>query len=252
MKNRIKIKLTAITLGICMLLSGSLMPIWAADSLTKESNATESKVQESIIPEEDIALEQVDLLAKEDEALWKFIDRESPNAEKHTARLAALEEPDTFVFQNSDGTRTVYFMEEDVKYVDSNGSTVIKDISLTKANNGFGIVRNEVDLLIPDKLTSGVDISLADYSVKLIPQNTATNVLAEQKNNSVVYNGVFGEKTALVYTPVLSGIKEDIVLSEYTENASYTFILKTNGLVLRNRDGKYCLFSLSKKDPVFY
>ena len=114
MKNRIKIKLTAITLVICMLLSGSLMPIWAADSLTKESTATESKVQESIISEEDIALEQVDLLAKEDEALWKFIDRESPSAEKHTARLAALEEPDTFVFQNSDGTRTVYFSQSNV------------------------------------------------------------------------------------------------------------------------------------------
>lgn len=39
---------------------------------------------------------------------------------------------------------------------------------------------------------------------------------------------------------MLSGIKEDIVLDEYTENASYSFILETDGLALfENENGRY-------------
>lgn len=51
---------------------------------------------------------------------------------------------------------------------------------------------------------------------------------------------------------MLSGVKEDIILSEYTEDATYTFILETEGLYLYNSDNGYYLADSVKVDPVFY
>ena len=50
-----------------------------------------------------------------------------------------------------------------------------------------------------------------------------------------------GEKTAFEYSLTYTGFKEDIVVSEYTGQTEYYFLLNTNGLVLEKLDGSYYL-----------
>ena len=73
----------------------------------------------------------------------------------------------TFVFQNLDGTRTMYVMDEDVKYINTNGETIDKDISLVSKTKRFGIVQNEVELLIPNSVQNGIDVAYNGYAIKL-------------------------------------------------------------------------------------
>ena len=161
----------------------------------------------------------------------QYVDSAQFNAAGHTQRLTELEELNTYVFANADGTRSVYVMYENVKYVDDNGTVKEKDISLKKSEGGFGIVQSNVELLIPNNPVQGVDLEYAGYAVKLIPQGLASAVSAVQADNSVVYDKAYGENTKLVYTPLLSGVKEDIVLTEYTANAAYTLSWKQMGCI---------------------
>jgi hypothetical protein len=55
----------------------------------------------------------------------------------------------TYVFNNIDGTRTVYFMGEDVKFVDKNGEIKEKDITLSSTKGGYAIGESNVELFIP-------------------------------------------------------------------------------------------------------
>ena len=51
---------------------------------------------------------------------------------------------------------------------------------------------------------------------------------------------MFGTGTSLVYTPTLTGVKEDIILSAYTGKSSFSFTLKTNGLaVIQNENDTF-------------
>lgn len=68
--------------------------------------------------------------------LPSFIDEDSEQAQKHLFRPEELEEANTYVFQNIDGTRTVYVMDENVKYVDVDGNVREKDLSLINVIGG--------------------------------------------------------------------------------------------------------------------
>lgn len=183
--------------------------------------------------------------------ILNYVDADEFDSAKHVRRLHALEQLNTYVFQNFDGSRSVYMMDENVKYVDENGDVREKDISLKSILGGFGITESDIELLIPLMPTSGIELGHLGYNLKLIPQNVMST-LASQIGNSVVYNSVYGSDTKLKYTPLLSGIKEDIILNEYTENASYSFVLETDGLALfENQNGRYLAVN-ENSDPLFY
>jgi len=57
-----------------------------------------------------------------------------------------------------------------------------------------------------------------------------------KSTDAVIYDNVFGDKTKLRYTPTFMGIKEDIVLEQYTGTNQFCFIISTNGLKLINED----------------
>ena len=192
------------------------------------------------VEEESITLEPL----TEDCKILQYVDEEAFEAADHAFRLPYLEELDTYVFQNQDGTRSIYYLYENVKYVDEQGNIREKDNTLQRETKGFRITENEFDLLLPHAVTDGVELTYQDYDVKLIPATegkltaTAPGTLQE---NSVVYESFFGAGTSLVYTPLLSGVKEEIILEEYLPNKSFSFLLYTDGLFLNNTDGSYIL-----------
>ncbi len=186
-------------------------------------------------------------IAKES-MISKYVNAEAFNKASHIERLHSEEDLNTYVFLNANGTKSIYYMDENVKYVDKNGDVKEKDISLVSKSDGYGIARNEFDLHIPISATTGISMSYNGYEVKITPQSTARTAPARQAGEAVVYDGFFGSDTVLKYTPMLSGVKEDIILNKYIPNASFSFILETDGLGLYcNENGYYLAESESSK-----
>jgi len=164
-------------------------------------------------------------------------------AEKdHVLRLREQEENlNTVVFQNRDGGKTVYLYANPVKYVDANRnvkdkSTALKaeNITLNGKTYSHSATENVFGQYYPTMPQNGVLITFGQYTVEMTPVITGILTLRDTAvaNNKVTYNKVFGNGTSLVYTPTLSGVKEDIILQTYMGKSSFSFTLKTNGLAI--------------------
>ncbi|MBQ8827865.1 MAG: RICIN domain-containing protein, partial [Clostridia bacterium] len=170
-----------------------------------------------------------------------FVGEKEFISSKHVERIKEKEELNTYVFLNSDGSESVYMMDENVKYISEDGHVFEKDISLVREDRSYKVNENEVMLSIPETAEDGIDFEYKDSALELVPQNGDENALAKlnETDNSITYHDYFGEGIDLRYTPILSGIKEDIILSSYTGENSFTFVLNTNGLKLFSEDGRY-------------
>lgn len=258
MKTKLFSRSIAMLLCLSLLFTGFAIPASTTTISNSVASSDEFKIDENIIKDDDQVVFEKKPISSDDIAIsnesmiLKYVDSSQFNEAKHTQRLTELEELNTYVFDNVDGTRSVYVMHENVKYIDENGSIKEKDVSLISKKGGFGTVQNDIELLIPNNPTQGIDIEYSEFAVKLIPQDLTDKISAKQTDNSIVYEKAYGEKTKLIYTPLLSGVKEDIILTEYTSDASYTFVLKTDGLNLYKNDNGYYLSKDSKADPVFF
>ena len=235
-------KILSVFMALCTVLTTLCIPPAPVAAQSTEMLISEPMDETVTLPveEEPITLETL----AEDCKILQHVDEEAFTAADHVFRLPYLEELDTYVFQNTDGTRSIYYLYENVKYIDEQGNIREKDNTLQRETKGFRITENEFDLLLPHAVTDGVELTYQDYDVKLVPATegkltaTAPGTLRE---NSVVYESFFGEGTSLVYTPLLSGVKEEIILEEYLPNQSFSFLLYTDGLFLNNTDGSYIL-----------
>lgn len=171
-----------------------------------------------------------------------YIDEEAFWSQDHVARLTEQEDLDTYVFLNADGSQTVYYMDENVKFLDGNGVVREKDIKLTASTSGYSTTRNNVGLNLPTNLAQGITLSYNGYDVNLIPENILSATTVRQQNGKVAYLNCYGKGTGLIYTPTLSGMKEDILLSSYTGVNSFSFLLNTDGLnMYQNEQGRWYL-----------
>ena len=248
-------KFICLFLALCLAMAALCIPTAAQEAVPLPlGELTEEDLVLSdegiIFDEQEISLEEeLTPLQKltEDCKILQYVDEQAFAEANHAFRLPHLEELDTYVFQNPDGTRSVYYLYENVKYIDEQGNVREKDNTLCRETAGYRIAENEFDLLLPHSITDGVELSYKGYDVKLIPGNetpgdTLTTVnLGTLQDNSVVYDEFFGAGTSLVYTPLLSGVKEEIVLEEYLPNQSFDFLLQTDGLYLVQQDGRYVL-----------
>ena len=258
MKHRLFSRSIALLVVFGLLLTGSILPV-SATTISEVVDSSNNLIldgdlikDDNFIISDEIILRADDPSIAEESMILKYVDSAQFNAARHTQRLTDLEDLNTYVFANADGTRSVYMMHENVKYIDKNGVIKEKDISLINKAGGFGITQSNIELLIPTNPVHGIDFEYSSFAIKLTPQGLATAASAVQSDNSVVYDEAYGENTKLVYTPMLSGVKEDIVLTEYTDDATYTFVLETDGLTLYNGDNGYYLADSVKADPVFY
>lgn len=222
--------------------------------------------------------EDTGLLYEDEEALSRLLG-ELPStiteaqAEEagHILRLKE-EEPDlnTVIFQNRDGTRTAYQYAYPVKYIE-NGT--IKDksnriISSDKAGYAYENEANEIKTYYPERLgNKGARLEYEGYAVELTPQIRgggaayslfgwgslqAAQVIEEitPAADGVHYSGALGAGAALRYTPTLTGFKEDIILSSYQGENEFSFVLKTNGLLLEEIGGNWYLIDEDTEEAV--
>lgn len=149
----------------------------------------------------------------------------------------------SLIFNTKNGEKAEFFYPYDVKFIDNEGLVHDKDTTISKAESCFVSTGTGVNISFPDKLTDGISVASSDnkYSVIFAPLDSADSYsdgFLTGDNSTVRYTG---QKASFEYGATFSGIKENIVLDEYSGVNSWSFRLLTNGLALHKIDGQYIL-----------
>lgn len=183
----------------------------------------------------------------------EFIASISGNEDHYVGRVKEMEDDlNTFVYLNADGTFTMKLFDHPVKYVDDSGN--VKDIGFgfeQHINGSYSTKDNVVETVFSKDIKDGILLNYKDVALTLVPiieekkdlrnlVKVETTVLSSLKDEETVQYH-YGKHTSLEYQLTYTGFKEDIVVSEYTGQTEYNFILKTNGLTLTKIDSSYFL-----------
>ena len=162
------------------------------------------------------------------------------------SRMVAIEEDlNTICLINNDGTGTMFFFNEPVKYISNDGKIVDKSNKLFKSNvqnycyyNKY----NDINTFFPESIDKhGVKVTDGVASIY-------TTVLGKEKNakkcklvneNSVLYEDVFGKNTSIKYSTLFNGYKEEIILRTKDVPLVYEFIVQYENLVFDDNMGHF-------------
>ncbi|MBQ3551379.1 MAG: hypothetical protein IJA41_10430, partial [Clostridia bacterium] len=185
----------------------------------------------------------------------------------------------TTVTDNGDGTYTMTLYDHPVKYVDEKGD--VQDISLeiaSAADGSYKTKANDIQTVFPKKISDGITLSGNGVNVKLTPSvqppserevaakpsegvrndegvvpydslplegkvspQVTDEVSTVTRLDSETVSYYYDNRTTLEYSLTYTGFKEDIVVSEYTGQTEYHFLLETGGLTLTKIDESYYL-----------
>ena len=101
--------------------------------------------------------------------ILNYVHAEVFGSANHVARLASEETLSSYVFLNADGTRTAYYLDEAVKFVDADGKVQEKDLMLVPTVGGYTTENNDIGLSIPTNPASGVTLLWNNTAVRIIP-----------------------------------------------------------------------------------
>ncbi len=259
---------------LCLLL---LLPSFSLWAVAQDAQNTENEIsRQALESAEALDLQRAELVSDLDEEslIFNYVDRASFIEAGHVERVYEDEEPNTYVFKNADGSKTVYFLDEDVKYVNAGGEATEKKLDLVALDGGYTTRASNVSLALPNAIASGVTLAYNGNSVTLTPKpQTLTGgtvtmsagsaltgtagasmtadleaALVEQAlqiapigiaSGKADYQNVFGTGTTLRYTPTLSGVKEDVILDAYRGQNTFAFTLNTGSLSVFEENGQY-------------
>ena len=244
--NLSKIKITALSLALFLVLSFVLSPVYAIEagpqlnSGTVDSNSTIiTALSESDIPE--------------------VLDFNEAKNKGHISRERELEEDlFTAIFANDDGTKTMYIFGAPIKYIDSNGEVKDKSTKLSLSGTELITADNDVTVSFPQYASQGISVSKENINISMAPNYVSASAnarIAEQTSktqygNKVTYQNAFGSNIHLSYTATFSGVKEDIILDNYTDLDEFSFVINTNGLYMIKNSNGSCSFIDPSTDSV--
>ena len=209
----------------------------------------------------------VELADKEldDYEIPEVISAKDIKKNRHANRLFAQETDDySIVYQNKDGSKTMYYFDEPVKYTDENGTVCDKSTKLSEADKGgyaFVSADNDINVYMPEQLDAetGIIVENGEYTIEMSPIgiNSAdvSEIITETENkydkhDIVEYNDVFGDATTIEYSAQLNGVKENIILDRYNGKNEFSFDIDTNGLSLRDEGGYFSITDDEKNEIV--
>ena len=111
MKRTFLKKLLCFALVLSMLFSNSIFSFASPTISASEGNTQTNNELQAEPTENTLVLGKV----------LDYVDTATFEAANHTKRLEYLEELNSYVFENEDGTRTVYLLQENVKYLNESG-----------------------------------------------------------------------------------------------------------------------------------
>lgn len=163
-----------------------------------------------------------------------------------------------------DGSTTVYSFAEPVLFTDENGKLRFKDNAIVKQTDqskisqgyDYGNTQNDYKISISSDSSKGVMVETEDASFSITAISNAqvkgyiTNTeKAGKEYGNFEYPGIFGEGTSLKYFLQLNGIKEEIILSQNTNQNAFNFLLTTkNCTPALNEDGSISLLDQNKEE----
>ena len=155
---------------LCLLL---LLPSFSLWAVAQEAQNTENEIsRQAIESAEALDLQRAALLSDLDEEslIFHYVDRASFIEAGHVERVPSDEEPNTYVFKNADGSKTVYFLDEDVKYLNAGGEATEKKLDLVALDSGYTTRASNVSLALPSAIANGVTLAYNGNSVTLTPK----------------------------------------------------------------------------------
>lgn len=182
--------------------------------------------------------------------LLNYVDRTQFYSEKHVRRIEKDEKLNTYVFKNSDGTDTIYILDENVKYINEVGNIVEKDIGLIKKGSLYTTISNDVYVSFPEKISSGIELRYLDNSILLKPVTDGKDTFAIKKEDFVEYSDIFGEGISLRYAPTIDGFKEDIIMDSPSDIKEFKFILNTDSMKIMSDEAGYYLVKDDNKEKI--
>ena len=218
-----------------------------------ESSGLDDENVTTIIPSDNLQDIYFELQAED---VPELIDFNEAKEKGHVQRLRE-KEPDnnTIIFLNEDSTETMYVFAEPIKYTDVNGEIKDKSRTLSLVENNYTMPENDVRVYFPTNVSDGISASKGEYTVSMMPVPTisetiTTDTTAVLANNKVIYSDVFGTADVL-YTPLYSGFKEDIILESYNGVNEFNFFVYTNGLIpIKNENGSVSFFDPDTAESV--
>ena len=223
------------------------------EELLPEETITEETVAEE--PEEapiDAVLEQEEIVYNTSALTLDNLPEYIVNntLEKDVIAVGLAEEDMTelssFTTINEDESRTLYLFGDPVKYIDKTDNSIrfIDNSILPVTSENGGLLAptvtgyknggNSYDLLMPNRINMGVRFTSDDISVLMTPAvasaaqgNLKTHSFLGITEQVVEYRNVFGSGIHLQYTPVNSGVKENIILDSYSGVNTFNFTIST-------------------------
>ena len=246
----VKKEVLSITLLFCFIFSIFTNSVYAVGDI--ESAVFDSSDQMLATPEQ---------LVLSSEDVPEVINFSDAQEKGHILRLREKEPDDnTVIFLNNNNTETMYIFAEPIKYTDEYGNKKDKSTELTLSDGVFEMTQNDINVSFATNISKGISISREDIEITMTPIFTATNengnhsidateTVGIMENNRMTYTNVFDSAT-LVYTPLYSGFKEDIVLDSYNGTNEFSFVVNTNGLIpIKQDNGSVWFYEISADVP---
>lgn len=262
---------TVLLLAISLL--STSIPVYAHENgnADNENSTSEESVEEAdrnllkdLMPG-DLSLVELSDKELDDYEIPEVISVKDIKEKEHANRLFAQETDDySIVFQNKDGSKTMYYFDEPIKYTDENGTVCDKSTKLSEADkDGYAFVsaENDINVYMPEQLDSetGIIVKSDEYTIEMSPVDSdkadVSDIITETENkydkhDIVEYNDVFGDDTTIEYSAQLNGVKENIILDRYNGKNEFSFDVDTNGLSLKDEGGYFSIVDGEKEEIV--
>ena len=142
-------------------------------------------------------------------------------------------------------------------------STALTARGSSLSDMAYTTLDNDVYALFPTNLTEGMTLVFGEHSLRMTPatgmtmtaggnvtKTTTASLSDADVTERLLYPNVFGPGTAVQYTPTLTGVKEEILLSYNVGKNSFDFLLETDGLVLTETNGQFVLVNPETEQQV--
>ncbi len=150
----------------------------------------------------------------------------------------------SFTTINEDGSKTLYKFEAPIKYKEDNKVKFINN-DLKESNKWYGFFNkyayenseNNIKTYLPNNIKDGVLIESENFSMIFSPiiKNNSEGILVASNidglsKNVFQYNNVYDSNIRLQYTPISTGIKENIIIDKYAGINTFQFKVNAKGL----------------------
>lgn len=168
----------------------------------------------------------------------------------HITQLHDYDSPYTICYENSDNTYSMYIFSAPIQYKTDSGYAVIDNAVVKSKKEGYVFENkaNDIKTYFRKSPQEFCRVERKDEYIEFMPEDSKG--FSDAKH--IAYTNMYGTKVDavryerkdldLVFYPVRSGIKMEVVLKEKPKSGTFTYFLQTHGSSAINKQNGYVLF----------